>query len=164
MKVLLQGNPVELEGVQPEVGQVAPNFALLDLEDNKVELNTLVADKPVIVSVVPDIDTAICALQTKRFNQEASKIDGVHFVTISNNTKEEQSSWCGAEGVTMTMLRDSDLDFAKSYGLLIPAINRLARSIFVIDTKGNVVHADISNEVAEEPNYEAALEKAKSLI
>lgn len=163
MKITLKGNPVKLEGVQPIRGEKAPNFSLQDLKDNTVELATSL-NQPLIISVVPDIDTSICALQTKRFNQEAATETGINFVTISNNTKEEQSNWCAAEGVEMTMLRDADLEFAKNYGLLIPAINRLARAIFVVDTKGTIVYEEITPEVAQEPDYTKALETAKSLI
>ncbi len=91
MQVTLKGNPVELEGVQPIKGDKAPNFSLLDLNDTLVELSASI-NNPLIISVVPDIDTSVCALQTKRFNQEAATETGINFVTISNNTKEEQSN------------------------------------------------------------------------
>lgn len=163
MQVTLKGNPVELEGVQPIKGDKAPNFSLLDLNDTLVELSASI-NNPLIISVVPDIDTSVCALQTKRFNQEAATETGINFVTISNNTKEEQSNWCAAEGVEMTMLRDADLEFAKNYGLLIPAIDRLARAIFVVDTEGKIVYEEIVPEVSQEPDYAKALEAAKALI
>lgn len=163
MQVTLKGNPVELEGVQPIKGDKAPNFSLLDLNDTLVELSASI-NNPLIISVVPDIDTSVCALQTKRFNQEAVTETGINFVTISNNTKEEQSNWCAAEGVEMTMLRDADLEFAKNYGLLIPAIDRLARAIFVVDSEGTIVYEEIVPEVSQEPDYAKALEAAKALI
>ncbi|MBO0419564.1 thiol peroxidase [Vagococcus fluvialis] len=163
MQVTLKGNPVELEGVQPIKGDKAPNFSLLDLNDTLVELSASI-NNPLIISVVPDIDTSVCALQTKRFNQEAATETGINFVTISNNTKEEQSNWCAAEGVEMTMLRDADLEFAKNYGLLIPAIDRLARAIFVVDSEGTIVYEEIVPEVSQEPDYAKALEAAKALI
>ncbi|MGX7025447.1 thiol peroxidase [Vagococcus hydrophili] len=163
MQVTLKGNPVELEGIQPIVGEKAPVFSLVDLQDKLVDLASL-SNKPLIVSVVPDIDTSVCAIQTKRFNQEAASENGINFVTVSNNTKEEQGNWCAAEGVDMTMLRDEDLEFGKNYGLLIPEIGRLARAIFVIDTKGNIAHEEIVAEVSHEPNYQAALDAAKNLI
>ncbi len=163
MQITLKGNPVDLEGVQPIVGDKAPNFSLQDLKDEVVELSSSI-NQPLIISVVPDIDTSVCALQTKRFNQEAATETGLNFVTISNNTKDEQSNWCAAEGVEMTMLRDADLEFAKNYGLLIPAINRLARAIFVVDTKGTIVYEEITPEVSQETDYVKALEAAKALI
>lgn len=163
MQVTLKGNPVELEGIQPMIGEKAPVFSLIDLQDKLVDLASL-SNKPLILSVVPDIDTSVCAIQTKRFNQEAASETGINFVTVSNNTKEEQGNWCAAEGVDMTMLRDEDLEFGKNYGLLIPEIGRLARAIFVIDTKGNIIYEEIVAEVSHEPNYVAALNAAKNLI
>ncbi|MBO0477393.1 thiol peroxidase [Vagococcus sp. DIV0080] len=163
MQVTLKGNPVELEGVQPIIGENAPSFSLQDLKDQQVTLADQLS-KPLIISVIPDIDTSICALQTKRFNKEAATETGINFVTVSNNTKEEQSNWCAAEGVDMTMLRDSDLEFAKNYGLLIPEMNRLARAIFVVDTTGKLAYVEITSEVSHEPDYTKALEAAKALI
>ena len=87
MQITLKGNPVDLEGVQPIVGDKAPNFSLQDLKDEVVELSSSI-NQPLIISVVPDIDTSVCALQTKRFNQEAATETGLNFVTISNNTKD----------------------------------------------------------------------------
>ncbi|AQP54389.1 lipid hydroperoxide peroxidase [Vagococcus penaei] len=162
MQITLKGQPVDLEGVQPKVGDKAPNFTLLDLTDQVVDLSKL-SDKPVLVSVVPDINTGVCQIQTKRFNEEASQLTGVHFLTISNNTKDEQASWCGAEGITMTMLRDTDLEFAKNYGLLIPAINRLARAVFVIAPNGDIVYEEIVPEVSTEPDFEQALAAINTL-
>ncbi|MGO3733165.1 MAG: thiol peroxidase [Vagococcus sp.] len=163
MKVTLKGEPVELAGVQPNVGDVAPDFDLLSLKDERVSLTDL-KSKPVIISVVPDIDTSICALQTKRFNQEASSLTEIHFVTISNNTKEQLGTWCAAEGVEMTMLRDESLEFGERYGLVVPAIGKLARAIFVVDRTGNVVYEEIVPEISQEPDYNAALVAAKKLI
>ena len=69
--------------------------------------------KTVLISVVPDIDTRVCSLQTKRFNQEAAKLDGVQIITVSNNTVEEQANWCAAEGVEMEMLHDTEDSFVQ---------------------------------------------------
>ncbi|MGX7014952.1 thiol peroxidase [Vagococcus silagei] len=163
MNVTLQGKPVELEGVQPKVGTQAPEFTLNDLQDQAHSLKNLI-QKPLIISVVPDINTSVCALQTRRFNGEAASIDEVNFVTVSNNTKEEQAAWCGAEGVEMTMLSDAEGNFGKSYGLLIPEMNRLARAIFVVNQAGEIVYEEIVAEIATEPDYIKALEAAKALV
>ena len=84
-------------------------------------------------------------------------------MTISNNSKEEQGDWCAAEGVDMVMLRDTDLEFGKNYGLFIPEMDRLARSIFVIDQNGVISYEEITPEIATEPDY-AKAEAAKALI
>ncbi|MEG0255594.1 MAG: thiol peroxidase [Vagococcus sp.] len=163
MQVTLKGQPLDLEGIQPVVGKKAENFSLVDLNDSLVELTELL-NKPLIVSVVPDIDTSVCAIQTKRFNQEAASITEINFVTVSNNTKEQQSNWCAAEGVEMTMLRDEDVEFGKNYGLFIPEINHLARAIFVIDQNGVIAYEEIVPEIAQEPDYQKAIDAAKALI
>jgi len=163
MEVLLKGKPVELVGTPPKVGEKAPLFSLHNLSDDVVSLTDL-KGKPVIISVVPDIDTSICALQTKHFNQEAAAIKDIHFLTISNNTKEELSNWCAAESVDMTMLSDETGTFGKEYGLLIPEMNRLARAIFVLDKEGVITYEEIVAEIATEPDYAKALEAAKRLI
>ena len=162
MKVTIKGEAVHLLGEQPSVGSQAPDFTLVNLNKKIIQLSDL-QDQPVIISVVPDIDTRVCQLQTKRFNQEAAALEGVHFLTISNNTKEEQANWCAAEGISMEMLHDGDNRFGELYGLVIKETGRLARSIFVIDQKRKVAYAEIVSEVAMEPDYESALAAAKSL-
>lgn len=162
MIVTRKGTEFELVGEQPKVGNVAPDFTLKNLEDKEIRLEDL-KGQPVLISVVPDIDTRICSLQTKRFNQEAGAVEGVAFLTISNNNKEEQSSWCAAEGVDMEMLRDEANTFGEAYGLFIPEMGRLARAIFVVDKDGVLAYERISPEIAEEPDYTEALEKAKAL-
>ena len=163
MQVTLKGQPLELEGNQPVTGEKAVNFSLVDLNDSTVELSDLLA-KPLVISVVPDIDTSVCAIQTNRFNQEAASMEEINFVTISNNSKEQQSNWCASEGVDMMMLRDTDLAFGKGYGLYIPEINHLARAIFVINQEGVVAYEEIVPEIAQEPDYTKAIEAAKTLI
>lgn len=162
MNVTLKGQPVELEGSQVQVGDKAPNFSLPDVTNTLVELSTL-TNKPTVISVIPDIDTGICSLQTKRFNQETANLPDINFVTISNNTLEEQKNWCAAEGVDMMMLRDEDAEFGKNYGLYIPAINKLARALFVVDSSGKIAFAKINDEIGTEPDYDEALTVAKNL-
>ncbi|WP_430598084.1 thiol peroxidase [Enterococcus sp. AZ177] len=161
MNVTRKGEKVEIIGAQPEVGAKAPDFSLGNLNDEVVNLSDFTGT-PVLISVVPDIDTRICSLQTKRFNQEAANVEGVKFITISNNTKEEQANWCAAEGVDMEILHDTEGEFGEAYGLFIPTMGHLARSIFVIDKDGNIVYEAISAEISEEPDYATALEQAKA--
>lgn len=162
MEVTIKGDVVELAGTQLEVGQKAPDFSLVNLNKQIIQLSDL-AGKPVIISVVPNIETRICQLQTKRFNQEAAAINDVHFLTISNNTKEEQEQWCAAEGIEMEMLHDPENKFGKLYGLYMPAVNLLARAIYVIDADQKVAYAHITPEVSTEPAYDEALAVAKNL-
>lgn len=162
MEVTMKGETVVLEGTQPQVGEMAPDFSLVNLKKQIIHLSDLIG-QPVLISVVPDIDTRVCSIQTKHFNQTASQTPNVQLITISNNTREEQEKWCAAEGIDMEMLHDTDLKFGQAYGLFIPAINHLARSIFILDKDGKIVYEEIVPEIATEPNYEQALTVAKSL-
>ncbi|MFK4567607.1 thiol peroxidase [Enterococcus sp. UD-01] len=162
MKVTKKGQVYEIIGTQPQVGQAAPAFSLENLADEVVKLADF-AGQPVLISVVPDIDTRVCSLQTKRFNQEAASVTGVKFITISNNTKEEQANWCAAEGVDMEILHDTKGTFGEAYGLFIPELEQLARAILIVDQAGTLVYQAISPEIAEEPDYEAALNEVKAI-
>ena len=162
MFITRKGKTVEVPGRQPEVNEKAPEFQLYDANDQVVSLSTL-AGQPVIISVIPDINTRVCALQTKRFNEEASRLDHVHFLTISINTKEEQATWCGQEGVEMTMLHDPEKTLNEGYHLLMPSLGLYARAIFVLDQDGIIRHREIVSEMSNEPDYEQALSVAKAL-
>src|SRR5699024_11757510 len=135
----------------------------LDNQNKQIVHLSDLLDKPLLISVVPNIDTSVCALQTKRFNQEAGALEGIHFVTVSNNTREEQANWCAAEGVDMQMLHDPERHFGEAYRLYIPDFGHLARAIFVIDQSGKIVYEEIVEELTNEPDYQAALQAVKAL-
>jgi thiol peroxidase len=140
-----------------KTGEAAPDFSLTDLSGNTITLSKL--SKPVLISTFPDINTRVCSLQTQRFNVEASKHEGIDFLSISNNTKEEQKNWCAAEGVDMTILSD-DGQFSKAYGIFLESTQRLARTIFVLKD-GKVLYSEIVTELTDEPDYSKALEAAE---
>lgn len=152
-----------LVGTERKVGDKAPDFTLNNLEDEAISLSQLLT-QPVLLSVVPDIDTRVCSIQTKRFNKEAAEIDGAALVTISKNTKEEQANWCAAEGVDMEMLHDTEFTFGRKYGVLIESLGLLARSVFVIDKDGTIVYREIVSELTDEPDYSAALTELKKIV
>ncbi|MGX6978570.1 thiol peroxidase [Vagococcus elongatus] len=152
-----------LVGTERNVGEKAPDFTLNNLEDQAISLGQLLT-KPVLLNIVPDIDTRVCSIQTKRFNQEAASIEGAAFVTISKNTKEEQANWCAAEGVDMEMLHDTEFTFGRNYGLLIESLGLLARSVFVLDKDGTIVYREIVAELTDEPDYNAALTELRKLV
>lgn len=162
MELTKKGQPVTLPGTQPIVGETAPNFSLADLDDKKHSVTDFLG-KPTILSIIPDIDTRICAIQTKRFNTEASQIKEINFATISNNTKEEQAAWCGQEGVDMLMLHDPDNTLNENYHLLVNETERYARVIFVLDKNGAIQYREIVPEISQEPDYAKALAAAKKL-
>ena len=162
MQVTRKGTIYDVPGTQPKVGDQAKEFQLKSLEDKDYRLADFLG-KPTILSIVPDIDTRVCALQTKRFNEEASKIAEVNFVTISNNTKEEQANWCGKEGIDMLMLHDPENTFGETYQIMIPELGHFARAIFVLDENGVIRYEEIVPEISHEPDYQSALSAARSI-
>ncbi|QIL46913.1 thiol peroxidase [Vagococcus coleopterorum] len=163
MKISIKGEEFTLPGQPVSVGAQAPDFKMQDLEDTVKTLADF-QGKPTIISVVPAIETRICQLQTKRFNQEAGNMPEVNLVTVSTDSKETQANWCASEGVTMTMLRDEDREFGKAYGLYLAEKDFDTRALIVLDTNGQVAYVKVSEEVSEEPNYRAALDIVNSLI
>jgi thiol peroxidase len=117
-----------------------------------------------IISVVPSLDTPVCDAQTKRFNEEAAKMPGVSIITVSMDLPFAQKRWCGAFGVDkVKMLSDhKDGSFGTNYGTLIKELRIESRAIFVLDAKDNIRHAEYVKEVADFPNYEAALTAARN--
>ena len=163
--VTFKGNPMTLAGEAVEVGQAAPDFTLHFYEGG---LNKLTVDdlkgKPSIISVVPSLDTPVCATQTKRFNEELSALgDKINAVTVSLDLPFAMNRFCGAESISnMRAASDyQDRSFGNNWGMLIEELKLLARGVFVLDSDGKVVYAETVPEVTEEPNYDAALEALK---
>src|ERR1700679_3565663 len=159
--ITMKGNPLTLTGNEIKVGDQAPDATLVANDLSEVKLSSF-KGKKIILSVVPSLDTPICDLQTKRFNQEASKLDGVVVLTVSKDLPFAQKRWCGAAGATaVKTLSDYRGNFGETYGVLIKGLNLLARSIFVIDEAGKVTYVQLVKEVATEPNYEEVLKAVK---
>lgn len=154
--------PVEVEGTLPSLNTKAPDFSLENLDQKNVTLDSL-KGKKVLISVFPDINTRVCDLQTRHFFKDASKHKDTTIINISNNTPEELSNWCAVAGVEAEMLSDVDTKFAKAYGVWIPSMNVLARSIFVLDTEGNLVYQELVADIATQPNYDAAFKALDAL-
>jgi thiol peroxidase len=117
-----------------------------------------------IVSVVPSLDTPVCDAQTKRFNEEAARLPGVDIITVSMDLPFAQKRWCGAFGVDKVRMLSDHMDgsFGSNYGTLIKELRIESRAIFVVDTQNKIRHAEYVKEVADFPNYEAALAAARS--
>jgi thiol peroxidase len=164
--VTLKGNAVQLSGEPPKVGDSAPDFELTANDLSKVKLSDS-AGKVRVLSVVPSVDTPVCSIQTKRFNQEIDNLPGdVVAYTISVDTPFAQKRWCGAEGVEkMQLLSDyKGGKFGQDYGLYIEEpLGALARSIFIVDRDGKIAYEQIVPEIAQEPDYNEVLEKAREL-
>lgn len=164
--ITFQGNPVTLVGEQVKAGDKAPGFTVLSNDLNPVSL----ADskgKVRLISVVPSLDTGVCAAQTRRFNEEAANLsDDVEILTISVDLPFAQARWCGAEGIdaVQTLSDHKDLSFGQAYGTVIEELRLLARSVFVIDQDDNVTYVEYVEEVTDHPNYDAALEAVKKAL
>jgi thiol peroxidase len=159
----LKGNPFTLVGPELKPGDTAPDFALTDNSLKPVTLADT-GHHVRIVSVVPSLDTPVCDAQTKRFNEEAAKMPGVDIITVSMDLPFAQKRWCGAFAVDkVKMLSDhKDASFGSHYGTLIKELRIESRAIFVIDPNNKIRHVEYVKEVADFPNYEAALSAARS--
>lgn len=163
MGVTFKEKPVTLAGNQVKVGDQAPDFKVLANDMSEV---TLADSKGSIrlISVVPSVDTGVCDAQTRRFNEEASKLDNVKILTVSVDLPFAQKRWCAAAGVenVQTVSDHRDLSFGKAYGVAIEELRLLARSVFVVDSSDKVTYVEYVDEVTNHPNYEAAIEAAKA--
>ncbi len=165
VKVTFQNNPVTLLGKEVAVGDTAPSFTVLSndlkpvtLEDSKGKIR--------LISVVPSLDTGVCAQQTRRFNEEAAALgEDVAILTISVDLPFAQARWCGAEGIdaVQTLSDHRDLSFGEAYGVVIQELRLLARSIFVIDQDDKVAYVEYVPEVTDHPDYDKAIEAVKKL-
>ncbi|WP_449621486.1 thiol peroxidase [Robertmurraya sp. Marseille-Q9965] len=161
--VTFKGNPVTLTGTEVKVGDKAPNFTVLandlspvTLEDTKGQVR--------LISVVPSIDTGVCDAQTRRFNEDAAKLDNVKVLTVSVDLPFAQKRWCAAAGIenVQTVSDHRDLSFGEAYGVVMQELRLLARSVFVVDSNDTVTYVEYVSEGTDHPNYEAAIEAAKA--
>ena len=164
MDVTINGEVRTLVGNPPAVGEEMPHFKVFDKDGEKIKTRFLFG-KPTLISVVPDINTSVCSIQTKKFNEEVDKFKQANFLTISTNTIEEQQHWCAAEGVDhMQLASDHEESFGYALKLLIPEEGILARSVWVMDADGKITYRQICKEIVEEPDYAAAIAALKELL
>jgi thiol peroxidase len=162
--ITFQGAPLTLAGTPVKTGDKAPDFKVLanDLSPRSLENY---AGKTLILSVVPSLDTGVCDLQTRRFNNEAAALgEHVRILTISCDLPFAQGRWCGLAGVSQleTLSDHFDLSFGLAYGVVIKELRLLTRSIFVVDKNRMVTYSAIVPEVTHEVNFDAALAAARS--
>ncbi len=160
----LKGNPKTLIGPELRPGDTAPDFRAVDMNLNPVTLKDT-GNHVRIISVVPSLDTPVCDAQTKRFNEEAAKLPGVDIITVSMDLPFAQKRWCGAFGVDKVKMLSDHMDgtFGTNYGTLIKELRIESRAIFVLDPKNQIRYAEYVREVADHPNYEAALAAARNV-
>jgi len=154
---------VTLLGPELKAGDKAPNFTVLANDLTPVTLDDSKGTVR-IISVVPSLDTGVCDAQTRRFNEEAAKLEGVTILTVSVDLPFAQKRWCGAAGIdkVQTVSDYRDLSFGQAYGVAIKEWRLLSRAVFVVDANDTVVYAEYVPAAGEHPNYEAAIEAAKA--
>ena len=159
----LMGNPMTLVGPELKAGEKAPEFTALDNALKPVKLGDT-GHKTRIFSVVPSLDTPVCDAQTKRFNEEAGKLGDVDIYTVSMDLPFAQKRFCNSFALDhVKMLSDhKEGSFGESYGTLIKELRILSRAIFVLGPDNKLKYVEYVPEVADHPNYEAALAAVKS--
>ena len=157
--VTMHGNPLTLVGNEIKTGDSAPEFQTIGNDMASVKLSDYKGRVAVVVSV-PSLDTPVCDIETRRFNNEAANLSSdVAILTISMDLPFAQKRWCGAAGVEnlVTLSDHKDAAFGMNYGVLIEELRLLARAIFVIDRQGVVRYRQLVREISQEPNYDAVL-------
>lgn len=161
--VTMRGKPLTLEGGEVRAGTPAPQAQVVATDMSAVTVGQPTGRVEILLSV-PSLDTPVCSLETKRFNDEAAKLpDNVSVKVISTDLPFAQRRWCGAEGVerVQALSDHRQTEFGRKYGTLIPDMRILARAAFVVNGQGVVTYAEYVPEVAQEPNYEAVLAAAR---
>jgi thioredoxin-dependent peroxiredoxin len=163
--VTLKGGPVDLAGPQLKAGDAAPDFSLQGADLGDVTLATS-AGKTRIIATIPSLDTPVCHKETKLFNDKVKSLPNVAVLCVSMDLPFGQKRWCGAEGVeSVTCLSAHKCTkFGEDYGVLIkggPLDRVLARAIFVVGPDNKLKHVEYVSEIANEPNYDAALAAAQ---
>ncbi|MBU4319184.1 MAG: thiol peroxidase [Proteobacteria bacterium] len=164
-QITLKGNPVNTSGTLPKAGDNAPDFLLTDTKLADKSLKDF-AGKTLILNIFPSIDTPVCSMSVRKFNEEITKFDNTAVLCISRDLPFAHARFCGAEGlnnvVSLSELRN--LDFGEKYGLRIkdgPLAGLLARAVVMVDSKGKVIYTQLVPEIGEEPDYEKALNLLK---
>jgi len=164
--ITMHGNPLTLLGNELKTGDKAPDATLINNDLNPVTISSY-KGKVCVVSSVPSLDTPVCDIETRRFNQEAEGLgEDVVILTVSMDLPFAQKRWCGAAGVdrVITLSDHRDASFGSAYGMLIKELRLLARGIFIIDREGIISYIQIVKEVSEEPDYAEVMKEIKKLV
>ncbi len=164
--ITMRGKPLTLVGQELKEGDPAPDFEVLDNGLLPVKLASF-QGKVCVISSVPSLDTPVCDMETRRFNQEAGKFSAdVQILAISMDLPFAQKRWCGAAGVdkVVTLSDHRNASFGTAYGVLIKDLRLLARAVFVLDREGIIQYIQIVKETTEEPDYESVLGAVNKLV
>ena len=164
--VTVKGDPLTLLGEEIKVGEKVPECTVLDQDLNEVKLSAF-EGKIKLIAAVPSLDTPVCDLQIKRFNDEAANIaKDIAIIFISMDLPFAQKRFCQEYNIkkVKTFSDHRDADFGLKYGALIKELRLLARSIFIIDKEGSVRYVEYVKELSDHPDYEGALEALKSIV
>ncbi len=164
--VTFKGSPMHLVGPQLQVGDPAPDVTLTKPDFSPIQGRSALG-KVIVVSVTPSLDTSVCDLQAKRFNEAAAELgEGVLVCNVSVDLPPALARWCGATGATnLLALSDyRDRSFGTQWGVLIDELKLLARAVFVVDREGCIAYREVVPEVTDHPDYEAALAAARKLL
>jgi thiol peroxidase len=162
--VTVHGAPIVLLGTAVNVGDAAPDFTAVDADWAPTRLSDF-KGKVVLLSAVPSLDTKVCTLQTRHFNEEAAALaPAVQIVTLSEDLPFAQKRFCAAEKIAgMRVLSDTiSREFGLKYGLLIKGRSLLARAVLVVGKDGKVAYEEIVPEIVREPDYAKALAAARA--
>lgn len=159
--VTLEGETLNVGGHFPQVGETGHGFMLVDKDLKDVSLSEF-AGKRKVLSIVPSIDTPVCATSTRVFNQRASEMNNTVVLVISADLPFAQSRFCGAEGLDKVIMLSTmrGRDFHKDYGVMItdpPLSGLMARAVIILDEKDRVIHTELVPEITQEPDYDAAI-------
>jgi len=164
--VTMKGKALTLVGKQVRIGDLAEDFEVVANDLSAVKFSSF-HGKLCLISSVPSLDTTVCDIQTKKFNEQAKALgNDVVVLTISMDLPFAQKRWCGAAGVenVQTLSDHRKAQFGSAFGVLIDELRLLARAVFVVDKDGIVRYIQIVDELTNEPDYEAALKAVEELL
>ncbi len=158
--------PKTLIGPELKPGDTAPDFTLVNGKLQAVRLSDF-AGKPMLISVVPSLDTGVCSTQSKRFDEEAANLgDAVSILTVSADLPFTQKRWCGENNAknAQTLSDYMDMNFGTAYGTYIKEVRLESRAVFVVDAGGTIRYVEYVPQGGQEPNYVAALQALQSVL
>jgi thiol peroxidase len=164
--VTMKGNPLTLVGNEVRVGDAAPDFEVVDNDLAPVRFSAY-RGKVCVISSVPSLDTPVCDLETKVFNDKASQLSAdVVILTVSMDLPFAQKRWCAGAGVdnVQTLSDYRDASFGQAFGMLIKELRLLARSVFLVDKAGTIQYVQLVKEIANEPDYQDIWDHLNTLL